>query len=189
MANQSLFHAGKMISEDVRTYLVNAVVLDGSDEPIEVADGSLVDLGALRADTTYSSTGKEYDVYDAKAPTATYKDLGLVDYAGIQEGKIGGNQLRWGDKLYGLRVPAGVATRVRRPGMHDKYWLGEENFAATPAIGDAFGINAGYFNHAKIAAADEASHTGYMVRVQVERGLTTGMRDQGHIYLVEVVKL
>lgn len=189
MANQSLFHAGKMISEDVRTYLANAVVLDGSDEPIEVADGSIVDLGALRADLTYSSTGQEYDVYSAKAPAASYKDLALVDYAGIQEGAIGGLQLRWGDKLYGLRVPAGVATRVRRPGLHDKYWLGEENFAVAPAIGDAFGINVGHFDHAKIAAADEAAHQGYMIRVQIERGLTTGMRDQGHMYMVEVVQL
>ena len=189
MANQSLFHAGKMVSQDVRTYLANAVVVDGSSDPIEAPDGALIDLGALRADTTYSATGKEYDVYNAKAPTASYKDLAIVDYAGIQEGNIGGNQIRWGDKLYGLRVPAGVLTRARRFGLHDKFWLGEENFAATPAIGDAFGINAGYFTHAKIAAADEASHTGYMIRVQIQRELTTGMRSQGHVYLVEVVQL
>lgn len=185
----SLIHAGKMASQDVRTFLANAVILDEDSNPIEAPNGALVDLIALRADTTYSATGREYDVYDAKAPAAEYKDLALVDYAGVQEGEIGGNVIRWGDKLYALRVPAEVATRVRRPAMHDKYWLGEANFDATPAIGDAYGIKAGEFVHGKIEAADEAAHQGYMVRVQIERELTTGMRNQGHIYMVEVIKL
>ena len=178
-----------MASDDVRTYLANAVVLDGNNAEIEAPDGGLVDLVALRADTTYSNTGLQYDVYNAKAPTADYADLALIDYAGIQEGVIGGNAYRIGDKLYNLTVPAGRPTRVRRPALHDKFWLGSANFAAEPAIGDAYGINAGAFTHAKIAAADVASHTGYMIRIRIARELTTGMRSQGNMYLAEVVQL
>lgn len=189
MANQNLFFAGKMGSQQLDVLLANAIVLDGSNDPVEAINGGLVDLGDLRADDTYSATGKQYDVYDAKAPTASYKDLAIIDYAGVSEGEIAGNEYKIGIKLYGLKVPAGQVTRVRRFMLHDKFWLGSANYAVEPAIGDHYGINAGYFTHAKVAAADVASHTGYLVKVQIARELTTGMRDQGKQYLNEVVKL
>lgn len=187
MAIQNLFHAGKMASQDVRTFLAGAIVLDENDEPIEAPDGGLVELGNLHADDTYSATGLEYDVYDAKAPAAEPKDLALIDYAGVSQGEIGENEYKIGLKLYGLKVPAGQVTRVRRPALHDKFWLGEANFKTQPAIGDGYGISAGEFAHAKVA--DESQHDGYMIRVQIARELTTGMRSQGHMYLVEVVAL
>jgi len=187
MANQHLFYAGKMGSQQVDVLLAGAVVLDGNDDPIEVENGSLVDLGNLRADDTYDANGKQLDVYDAKAPTATPTDLAIVDYAGIPEGEINGNQWKLGVKLYSNPVPAGTITRVRRFMLHDKFWLGAANYETAPAMGDHYGIKANAFVHAKIA--DMSQHTGYAVKIQLVRELTTGMRSQGKQYLNEVVAL
>lgn len=191
MANKNLFYAGKMASQQLDVYLAGAVVLDGNNKPIEAPDGGLVELGDLYADDTYSATGKQYDVYEAKAATTTGKDIALIDYAGIQEGNIGGNEYKIGDKLYGLMVPAGVVTRVRRPHLHDKFWLGDDNYVGEtkPAMGDYYGINNGAFTHAKIAAGDVATHTGYMVKIVAVRELTVGHRSNGGQYLNEVKDL
>lgn len=187
MANQHLFFAGKMGSQQLDVLLAGAVILDGQDKEIEVENGSLVELGDLRADDTYSATGLQYDVYDAHAPSAEPKDLAIVDYAGVPEGEINGNEWKIGIKLYANPVPAGTITRVRRLMLHDKFWLGSANYGVEPAIGDYFGLAAGSFNHAKIADMDQ--HQGYAVKVQIARELTTGMRNQGKMYLNEVVAL
>jgi hypothetical protein len=189
MANKNLFYAGKMASQQLDVYLAGAVVLDANDEPIEAPDGGLVELGDLVADDTYSATGLQYDVYEAKAATTDYKDLALIDYAGVQEGEIGGNEYKIGDKLYGLKVPAGVVTRVRRPHLHDKFWLGDDNYDTVPTLGDHYGVDTGKFTHAKIAAEDVATHTGYMVKIVCVRELTVGHRSNGGQYLNEVKAL
>ena len=189
MANKNLFYAGKMASQQLDVYLAGAVVLDGNDNPIAAPDGGLVELGDLVADDTYSATGKQYDVYEAKAATTAGKDIALIDYAGIQEGDIDGNEYKIGDKLYGLMVPAGVVTRVRRPHLHDKFWLGDDNYDTTPALGDYYGVDTGKFTHAKIAAEDVAQHTGYMVKIVAVRELTVGHRSNGGQYLNEVKAL
>lgn len=191
MANKNLFHAGKMISQDVRTYLASAYINSKTGEPIEAPDGGLVELVALHADDTYSKTGVEYDVYDAQpvnsADPEKYGDLAFIDYAGVSEGEIAGNEYKVGIKLYGLKVPAGQITRVRRPAIHDKFWLGAANFAVQPAIGDEFGIHADEFDLAKITNSEE--HQGFKVKVLLIRELTTGMRDQGTMALCEVEAL
>lgn len=187
MANQHLFYAGKMGSQQLDVLLAGAVILDGDGDEIKVENGSLVELGDLRDDDTYSVTGKQYDVYDAKAPSAEPKDLAIVDYAGVPEGEINGNEWKLGIKLYMNPVPAGAITRVRRFMLHDKFWLGAANYATEPALGDHYGVKAGAFEHAKIA--DMSQHKGYAVKVQIARELTTGMRNQGMMYLNEVVAL
>lgn len=183
-AKQHLFFAGKMGSQQLDVLLANAYIVDGEGEAIEAPNGGLVELGELHADDTYSATGLQYDVYDATAPTAEPKDLALIDYAGISEGEIAGNEYKIGIKLYNLNVPAGVITRVRRPFMHDKFWLGADNYDFDPAIGDLAGVKAGDFKHTKLN--EEA---GYTVKIRIVRELTAGTRSYNKMFLNEVVSL
>lgn len=184
MANQHLFFAGKMGSQQLDVLLANAYIVDGEGEAIEAPDGGLVELKELHADDTYSATGLQYDVYDATMPGEENKDLALIDYAGISEGEIAGNEYKIGIKLYNLNVPAKTLTRVRRPMLHDKFWLGADNFDFDPAIGDLAGVKADQFKHTKLEEAE-----GYTVKVLIERELTTGTRSQGKMFLVEVISL
>ncbi|MBO7732385.1 MAG: hypothetical protein J6S67_07525 [Methanobrevibacter sp.] len=178
MAN--VFKRGKMISGVVDSYLANAIAA------VEVPDGALVTLGDLVADTTYDANGVEYDTYVAAAPAAATDEVVIVDYAGISEGEIAGNEYKMGIKLYGLKVPAGQIMRVRRLGLHDKFWLGEDNFASDPTVGQFAKATASAFTHTPAAALPES---GYAIKVLAKEGLTTGMRANGDIYLCEVVQL
>lgn len=189
MAKQHLFFAGKMGSQQLDVLLANAYIVDGEGEAIEAPDGGLVELKDLRADDTYSADGLQYDVYDAEKPGEEPKDLALIDYAGISEGEIAGNEYKIGIKLYNLNVPAGVITRVRRPMLHDKFWLGEDNYDFDPKLGDLAGVKANDFKHAKITLAEGKEPEGYAVKVRIVRELTTGTRSQGKMFLNEVVSL
>lgn len=175
MAN--VFYAGKMISQQIDSYLTNGVA------GAAIEDGALVTLGNLAADTTYDANGVEYDVYEATAAAAGAADVAVVDYAGISEGEINGNNYRMGVKLYGLTAPAGTLFRVRRLALHDKFWLGEDNFTGTA---DAYAIVGANGKHAFAAAAGES---GYAVKILAVEDLTTGMKSNGKLYLCEVVQL
>lgn len=172
--------SGKMISNQIDSYLANAIA------EVAVKDGALVKLGNLVADTTYTATGVEYDTYAAAAPAAVTDEIVIVDYAGISEGTINGNEYKLGNKLYDLEIPAGEIFRVRRLALHDKFWLGESNFATTPTVGAYAGIKA---NDMKHAALTEIPANGYAVKVLLAEDLTTGMRNNGKLYLCEVVQL
>ena len=177
-----VMYSGKMISDQIDAYLTNGV----ADE--DLYDGTLVALGDLVADTTYAETGDvQYDVYEAAKAKATAADaeVGIIDYAGISEGKIAGNEYKMGYKLYNLAVPAGTNFRVRRLNLHDKFWVGTDNFEGAPVVGEFAKVGAA----GGFAPAATAPQAGLAVKVLVEKDLTTGMRSQGKIYLVEVVQL
>ena len=174
-----VMYSGKMISDQIDAYLTNGVAEE------DLYDGTLVALGDLVADTTYAEEGDvQYDVYEAVKATAEAAEVGIIDYAGISEGEIAGNEYKMGYKLYNLSIPAGTNFRVRRLNLHDKFWVGTDNFEGTPVVGE----------FAKVGAAGGFApvvtpETGLAVKVLVEKDLTTGMRSQGKIYLVEVVQL
>ena len=182
MAN--VFKTGKMISNVVDSYLANAV-----SETV-IPDGALVALGDLAVDDTYIATGKEYDTYVAAAPVAATTEVVIADYAGIEEysesGYTPNNIIKQGIKLYGLQIPAGTIYRVRRLALHDKFWLGEDNFASAPTVGKFAIATANSVLH---TPANSAPQQGYAIKILVEEDLTTGMKSNGKIYLCEVVKL
>lgn len=177
-----VMYSGKMISDQIDAYLTNGVA------NTDLHDGELVALGNLVADTTYVATGDvQYDVYTAAYPAAVTDEVGIIDYAGISEGDINGNNYKMGKKLYNLTIPAGTNFRVRRPNLHDKFWLGESNFGTTaPTVGEFAGATA---TKGTLTAAAAKPASGFAVKVLVAKDLTTGMRAQGKIYLVEVVQL
>lgn len=175
-----VMYSGKMISDQIDSYLTNGVA------EIDLKDGGLVTLGDLAADTTYDQNGVEYDVYEADKPAAATDEVVIIDYAGISEGEINENNYKIGKKLYNLTVPAGTNFRVRRLALHDKFWLGADNFASAPTVGEYAVATASAIEHTPAAALPAS---GYAVKVLVEKDLTTGMRSNGKIYLVEVVQL
>lgn len=175
-----VFKRGKMMSGVADVALANAIA------EVDMPDGSLVKLGELASDTTYDSEGKEYDTYVATAPEAATDEVVIVDYAGISEGAIAGNEYKMGNKLYDLTVPAGEITRVRRLYLHDKFWLGEDNFASAPTVGQYAIAKAGEFTHEP--AADKPT-SGYGIKILLSEDLTAGMASKGSIYLCEVVSL
>ena len=179
-----VMYYGKMVSDQIDAYLTNGV----ADAPLY--DGTLVTLGNLVADTTYAATGDvQYDLYEATAAAAGTEVDGIIDYAGISEGEINGNQYKMGDRLYNLQVPAGTNFRVRRLNLHDKFWLGESAFgnnAPTVEGHAAVGTVAGEL--APLADGQEFPE-GLIVKILAVKDLTTGMRAQGKVYFVEVVQL
>ena len=125
-----VFRAAEMMSEDVQSYVISCQYqVASADAPIE--DGSFVKLGELKPDTTYAAAGdKDYNVYLASMPTAVTDKVVVIDYPGVSEGSIAGNSYRMGVKLFDLVAPAGRPVRARRLALGDRFWLGEDNFAA-----------------------------------------------------------
>lgn len=184
MAN--LFYSGLMVSDQIDAKLAGAVVLDSSDAEIAVKDGSVVALGDLVADTTYTATGDfQYNTYKAKAPAAVTDEVVIVDYAGISGGNIRDNYYKLGVKLYNGEAPAGEVVRVRRLAKHDKFWLGADNFESTPTVGKFAELKADSFKH---DPKDTHTEGQYCVKILKEEDLTTGMESNGKKYLCEVIE-
>lgn len=175
-----MFYSGKMVSDQIDAALTNAVCSQS------ILDGSLLVLGNLVADTTYAASGDvQYDLYAGAAMAADDTEFVIVDYAGISEGQIMGNNYKMGRKLYDLNVPANVPTRVRRLYLHDKFWLGENNFNGTPTVGQFAIPEVGKYTHKPAASIS----SGYGIKILKEEDATVGMSLQGKKYLCEVVSL
>ena len=174
-----LFKSGKMASNVLDSMLTNAKA-----EKV-INDGDLVVLGDVVKDEIYGN--EEYDMYKADYPAApTTDEICIVDYAGISEGLISGNNYKLGVKLYDLAVPVGEPMRIRRLALHDKFWLGEDNFAAQPTVGKYAIATASSGKH---TPADDATAEGYTVKIIAKQGFTAGMSADKEMYLCEVIKL
>ncbi len=171
------FKSGKMASNVLDSMLANAKASEA------IKDGSLIKLGDLVTDEVYGDA--EYDTYKAEKPAAG-EEVVIADYAGISEGAIAGNEYKLGVKLHDLMIPAGEIFRVRRLALHDKFWLGADNFDTVPTVGKYAAAEAGKYEH-KIA--DEKPASGYAIKIIAEKGMTVGMKANGNIFLCEVVSL
>lgn len=169
--------SGKMASNVLDSMLANAKAAEA------IKDGSLVKLGDLVKDDVYGDA--DYDTYTAEKPAAG-EEVVIADYAGISEGAIAGNDYKLGVKLHDLMIPAGTVFRVRRLALHDKFWLGQDNFDTAPTVGKFATAEAGKYDH-KVAGENPA--TGYVVKIIAEKGMTVGMKADGKLFLCEVVHL
>lgn len=174
------FFAGKMASQQLDSALTNAVVAE------DIKDGALLVLGELATDDTYAADGKEYDVYEATAPEAATDEVVIVDYAGVSNATNGELIYKMGVKLVDLTIPAKEPTRVRRLHLHDKFWLGADNFSAAPTVGKYATAEAGKYTH---KPADAIAEGQYCVKILVAKQMTVGMSTKGLQYLCEVVEL
>lgn len=169
--------SGKMASNALDSMLANAKAAEA------IKDGSLVKLGDLIEDDVYGDA--DYDTYKAEKP-ADGEEVVIADYASISEGTIAGNDYKLGVKLYDLMIPAGTIFRVRRLALHDKFWLGQDNFDTVPTVGKYATAEVGKYEH---KVAEEKPATGYAVKIIAEKGMTVGMKADGKLFLCEVVHL
>lgn len=180
-----VFRAAEMMSEDVQSYVISCQYqVASADAPIE--DGSFVKLGELKPDTTYAAAGdKDYNVYLASMPTAVTDKVVVIDYPGVSEGSIAGNSYRMGVKLFDLVAPAGRPVRARRLALGDRFWLGEDNFAAAV---DANGYAILTPNDVRLTPASAAGDN-FAVKIHLGKDFNYGQSAKGKLYLCEVVGL
>lgn len=180
-----VFRAAEMMSEDVQSYVISCQYqVASADAPIE--DGSFVKLGELKPDTTYAAAGdKDYNVYLASMPTAVTDKVVVIDYPGVSEGSIAGNSYRMGVKLFDLVAPAGRPVRARRLALGDRFWLGEDNFAAAV---DANGYAILTANDVRLTPASAAGDN-FAVKIHLGKDFNYGQSAKGKLYLCEVVGL
>lgn len=178
-----VFRAAEMLSENVQSYVISCQYQE-SEVDAAVADGSFVELGELKPDTTYVESGdKDYNVYLAKAPKANSTNIAVIDYPGVSEGSIAGNSYRIGDKLFDLVAPAGRPCRARRLALHDRFWLGEDNFDGTVDTSKEYGLK----DDSVLLATDS---TGTLkIKLHLGKDFNYGQSAKGKLYLCEVIGL
>ena len=140
-----VFDKALMASEDVQSYVGSCKYMEDG-EYARIHDGALVNLGGLAKDDTYGANSLDYNVYEAVAPQADHlskEEVVIVDLSSISEGIINGNEYKIGVKLVNRELEAGFAARFRRLMKGDKFWIGEGNFDAAPAIGNIVNAQAG----------------------------------------------
>lgn len=180
-----VMYKGLMASEDVKMMNVSVDFQDGGVSA-SVKDGSFVVLGDKIADTTYSASGKDYNVYKAAAPTAVTDKVVVVDIAGVSQGSIAGNTYRIGVKLFNLQSYAGEPVRARRMMVGDSFYLGSDNFNGAVTVGQYAILEA---NKTTLAPNASIPESGFAVKIQESLDFTAGQVADGKLYLCEVVQL
>ena len=89
---------------------------------------------------------------------------------------------RVGDRVDGVAGPKGGATRVRVPQVGDEFFLGDEDFVATPTVGQEYGADAsGLFNASGVGT--------FKVKVEYGTNKITGTVNNGMKYFCTVVAI
>ena len=189
-----VFDKALMASESVQSYVGSCKYME-NDEYARIHDGALVNLGDLAHDDVYGADSLDYNVYEAIAPQANHlsrEEVVIVDLSSISEGIINGNEYKIGVKLVNRELEAGFAARFRRLMKGDKFWIGEGNFEAAPAIGDVANAKAGQLTFAMGANDPDV----LSVKVLASKALTVGQSVYAkgttpekweQLYLVEVM--
>lgn len=112
---------------------------------------------------------------------------GFVDYVGVNTADVMHVQYRVGDKVAGIGVPAGEHTRVRMVELGDEFYLGDENFASAPTVGQFAVVPAADQTTLTPAAAKPAS--GFAIKIDDTKPLIMGQVNNGKLYRCRVVQL
>lgn len=157
---------------------------NGADAAVE--DGALVSICELRDHDLYTGM-KDLNARNAKAFDANEPIFGFVDYVGVSHADVMGVNYRIGDKLAGTFPVAGEGTRVRMLEMGDEFYLGDENFASTPTVGE-FAVPTPGSTQMTPAAA--AANAGLCLAIEDTRDLIMGQVNEGSIlYRCRVISL
>lgn len=150
----------------------------------ECPDGAIVEIVDLMKSDLYGF--KDPNVYAIKAPSADNVEVAVVDYVGVSEGKIMNVNYREGTKLYGLEVPEGRQTRVRRLCKHDTAYWSKDCFVGAAAAGKFAVPTVGDTKWTIVEAIDT---TKTCIKLHFERAVTEGTVDKDTEFFCEVVNV
>lgn len=145
----------------------------------EVEDGALVSLDAPRAHDLYDDM-KDLNAWNVVAYDTDKEIHGIVDYVGVDDaigqGLNAKNNYRVSDMLAGIHPVAGENTRIRLLQVGDEFYLGNENFASAPTIGE---FAKGVTGATTFTPASEIDKTVVCLKVLDERDLIVGQVNEG----------
>lgn len=179
-----IFQKIQMASEDVKSYLKTGVFY--KDEALAAChDGALVHIGDPEDHDLYGSMKDLNARKIAPVEDAADKLIGFVDYVGVSQADVMGVTYRIGDKTAGVAPIAGERIRVRVPQLHDEFWLGIDNFASEPAVGDFAVPTVGD----TVLTVGEQASEGLCLAIEDTKTLITGQVNDGVLYRCRVVNL
>lgn len=181
-----IFNKIIMASEGEINMLKDGYFVDSNGDDAAVEDGALVSIKGLRDHDLYTGmkdlNAREITAFDEDAPI-----YGVVDYVGVSQPDVMGVIYRVGDKIAGTHPAAGEGTRVRMLALGDEFYLGNENFSGSPAIGSFAAPEDGETTW-KVAGSAAAS--GLCVEIEDTRPLIMGQVNEGSIlYRCRVISL
>lgn len=181
-----IFNKIIMSSESEINMLKDGYFVDSNGDDAAVEDGALVSIKSLRDHDLYTGlkdlNAREITAFDEDAPI-----YGVVDYVGVSHADVMGVYYRIGDKIAGTFPEAGEGTRVRMLALGDEFYLGDENFSGSPAVGSFAAPEAGETTW-KVAASAAAS--GLCIEIEDTRPLIMGQVNEGStLYRCRVISL
>lgn len=171
----------KMVSEDVTAYDITGKFMSDS-QPAEVEDGAFVVVGDLMKSTVYS--GKDYNVFEIKAPAAATDEVAVVDIADVSKGDVRGEAWRVGIRTDGLAAEAGQPVRVRILNKYDRFFLSDAGFKSAPTVGKFATIEA---NSTKLVPAETETAGQFNVKIEAVKDLVLGQTVAGKMYYCRVL--
>lgn len=179
-----IFQKILLAGEDVQTYTRSGMYYN-EEVPADIHDGAVVAVGGPVDHEVYGPNVKDLNVRELTTPEADTDFVAFVDYVGVNKVDTMGVRYYVGDKVAGLYPHAGERTRIRIPVVLDEFWLGDENFDATPVVGQYYTVVAG---NTVLGNASATKSTGKLcVKVEDTKPLTEGMVDTGTLYRCTVV--
>ena len=179
-----LFQKVNMASEDVQSYVRSGKFMSEGN-PAPVSDGACVVAGDLIDNDAYTGI-KDFNVRELTAPEAQTDRVVVVDYVGISKVDVQGVIYNVGDKTYGFDAPADTVVRYRILQVEDQFYLGADNFAAAPTVGQYAAPTAGATTWTAGATEVEGATN---ILIEDETDIITGMVNDGKKYLCRVVSV
>ena len=171
----------KMVSEDVTAYDITGKFTSNS-QLAEVEDGAFVVVGDLMKSTVYS--GKDYNVFEIKAPAAATDEVAVVDIADVSKGDVRGEAWRVGVRTDGLVAEAGQPVRVRILKKYDRFFISDAGFKTTPTVGKFATIEA---ENTKLVPAETKTEGQFNVKIEAVKDLVLGQTVAGKMYYCRVL--
>ena len=171
----------KMVSEDVTAYDITGKFMSNS-QLAEVEDGAFVVVGDLMKSTVYS--GKDYNVFEIKAPAAATDEVAVVDIADVSKGDVRGAAWRVGIRTDGLVAEAGQPVRVRILKKYDRFFLSDAGFKSAPTVGKFATIEA---ENTKLVPAENKTEGQFNVKIEMAKEFVIGQTVAGKKYYCRVL--
>lgn len=171
----------KMVSEEVTAYDITGKFTSNS-QLAEVEDGAFVVVGDLMKSTVYS--GKDYNVFEIKAPAAATDEIAVVDIADVSKGDVRGEAWRVGIRTDGLVAEAGQPVRVRILNKYDRFFISDAGFKSAPEVGKFATIEVG---NTKLVPADTKTDGQFNVKIEAVKDFVLGQTVAGKMYYCRVL--